>query len=240
LFDVVNDRNGGFAVGTTGAENFDVHGVFLEVEMDLLVKTAYPSKRRSLIPKKPTLWQLLGVGGMSALNYTGATTVFHFDWSTMQSTITARGQTVVPAAIRSQFHLGPTDRLEWIFDSGSGRVVPVRANPIEALKGHGKGGATASLLAERKLAKAVSLHRAVSKLVKIPIEVGSDVVHILRRERRGVVIAPLGYIFAQGVERFDFAGWRGIELGAVAIQTNLMRLHAAHRIAFGLLRAGSQ
>lgn len=73
----------------------------------------------------------------------------------MQSTITARGQTVVPAAIRNQFHLGPSDRLEWILDSGHIRVVPVRANPIDAFRGKGKGGATARLLAlrEQELAK---------------------------------------------------------------------------------------
>ncbi len=30
----------------------------------------------------------------------------------MRSTITERGQTVIPAAIRRQFHLSPADRLE--------------------------------------------------------------------------------------------------------------------------------
>ena len=68
----------------------------------------------------------------------------------MQSTITARGQTVVPAAIRHQFHLGPADRLEWIVDKGSISVVPVRAHPVQAFRGQGKGGATARLLVERK------------------------------------------------------------------------------------------
>ena len=68
----------------------------------------------------------------------------------MQSTITARGQTVVPAAIRNQFHLGPSDRLEWLLDNGTIRVVPVRANPIDAFRGQGKGGGTARLLATRK------------------------------------------------------------------------------------------
>lgn len=67
----------------------------------------------------------------------------------MQSTITARGQTVVPATIRNQFHLSPADRLEWILDNGSIRVVPVRDNPIQAIRGQGKGGATARLLATR-------------------------------------------------------------------------------------------
>lgn len=69
---------------------------------------------------------------------------------TLQSTITARGQTVVPAAIRSQFRLGPADKLEWLLDNGSIRVVPVRADPIQAFRGQGKGGATARLLTTRK------------------------------------------------------------------------------------------
>ncbi len=68
----------------------------------------------------------------------------------MQSTITARGQTVVPAAIRNKLRLGPADRLEWILEEGAIRVVPVRANPIDAFRGQGKGGATARLLAGHK------------------------------------------------------------------------------------------
>lgn len=68
----------------------------------------------------------------------------------MQSTITSRGQTVVPAAIRNRFNLGPADRLEWILVEGGIRVVPVRANPIDAFRGQGKGGATARLLASRR------------------------------------------------------------------------------------------
>jgi AbrB family looped-hinge helix DNA binding protein len=76
----------------------------------------------------------------------------------MQSTITSRGQTVIPASIRDQFHLSPADRLEWVLDEGAIRVVPVRANPIEAFRGQGKktgaGGATMRLLAERKKDKA--------------------------------------------------------------------------------------
>jgi len=69
----------------------------------------------------------------------------------MQSTITARGQTIVPAAIRHQFQLSPADRLEWVLDAGGIRVIPVRANPIAALRGQGKGGATARLLAQRRV-----------------------------------------------------------------------------------------
>ena len=68
----------------------------------------------------------------------------------MQSTITSRGQTVIPAAIRRQFHLSPADRLEWVLDNDVIRVVPVRANPVEAFRGQGKGGTTARLLAARQ------------------------------------------------------------------------------------------
>jgi AbrB family looped-hinge helix DNA binding protein len=68
----------------------------------------------------------------------------------MQSTITARGQTVIPAAIRHQFHLSPADRLEWVLDNGTIRVVPVRANPIDAFRGQGQGGGTDRLLAARR------------------------------------------------------------------------------------------
>jgi AbrB family looped-hinge helix DNA binding protein len=76
----------------------------------------------------------------------------------VQSTITSRGQTVIPASIRHQFHLSPADRLEWVLDDGEIRVVPVRANPIDAFRGQGKnagvGGATMRLLAERSKDKA--------------------------------------------------------------------------------------
>lgn len=68
----------------------------------------------------------------------------------MRSTITERGQTVIPVAIRRQFHLSPADRLEWVLDNGTIRVVPVRANPVEAFRGQGKGGSTDRLLAARR------------------------------------------------------------------------------------------
>lgn len=69
----------------------------------------------------------------------------------MQSTITDRGQTVVPAQIRKMFHLSPADRLEWLVDADGIRVLPVRADPIAAFRGQGQGGTTARLLAQRRL-----------------------------------------------------------------------------------------
>lgn len=68
----------------------------------------------------------------------------------MQSTITERGQTVVPAQIRKLFHLSPADRLEWLIEKDGIRVLPVRADPIAAFRGRGIGGATRRLLAERR------------------------------------------------------------------------------------------
>jgi AbrB family looped-hinge helix DNA binding protein len=68
----------------------------------------------------------------------------------MRSTLTQRGQTVVPAAIRKHFGLTPADALEWIIEGESVRVCPVRADPIAAFRGQGKGGSVKRLLAERR------------------------------------------------------------------------------------------
>lgn len=70
----------------------------------------------------------------------------------MRSTITARGQTVIPAPIRARFCLSPAQRLEWMVEAdGSIRVVPVDPSPVRAFRGMGrKGGSTARLVAERQ------------------------------------------------------------------------------------------
>lgn len=56
---------------------------------------------------------------------------------------------MIPAEVRRQFHLGPADRLEWVLDNDSIRVVPVRSNPVDAFRGQGRGGATCRLLSAR-------------------------------------------------------------------------------------------
>jgi len=57
----------------------------------------------------------------------------------MQTTISRRGQTVVPAAIRKRHHLLDGDRLVWVDDGESIKVVPIPADPVRSLKGIAKG-----------------------------------------------------------------------------------------------------
>lgn len=68
----------------------------------------------------------------------------------MRSTITQRGQTVVPASIRRALGLSPADRLEWVVTAEGVRVIPVKADPIAALRGQGRGGGSARLVSERR------------------------------------------------------------------------------------------
>ncbi len=68
----------------------------------------------------------------------------------MRSTITAKGQTVIPAPIRRRFKLSPADRLEWIVQNGVINVVPVKTDPIAAFRGQGEGGSTVQLLQDRR------------------------------------------------------------------------------------------
>jgi AbrB family looped-hinge helix DNA binding protein len=67
----------------------------------------------------------------------------------MKSTITVRGQTVIPAEIRRRFQLDPSKKLEWIIDSDGIKVVPMNADPIDAFRGRGKGGSVERLLQGR-------------------------------------------------------------------------------------------
>lgn len=69
----------------------------------------------------------------------------------MRSTITHRGQTVIPAPIRRELGLSPADRLEWVLTSEGLRVIPVKADPIDALRGRGRGGSAARLIEERRI-----------------------------------------------------------------------------------------
>ena len=66
----------------------------------------------------------------------------------MQTAVTKRGQTVIPASIRKRYQIHEGDYLVWIDDGDMIRVVPVSRDPIQALRGSGRG----ERLVERLLA----------------------------------------------------------------------------------------
>ena len=69
----------------------------------------------------------------------------------MQTTLTKRGQTVVPAEIRKRYNLREGDKLVWIDDGQMVKVIFTQSDLVKALKGSGKGHKlTERLLAERR------------------------------------------------------------------------------------------
>jgi bifunctional DNA-binding transcriptional regulator/antitoxin component of YhaV-PrlF toxin-antitoxin module len=69
----------------------------------------------------------------------------------MQTAVTKRGQTVIPAAIRKRYRIDRGVHLVWLDDGETIRVVPVTDDPIKSLRGRGRGKKiTERLLAERK------------------------------------------------------------------------------------------
>jgi AbrB family looped-hinge helix DNA binding protein len=66
----------------------------------------------------------------------------------LTTTVTKRGQTVVPAAIRQHHNIRPGDMLAWIDDGETIKVIPLPRDPVRALRGCAKGEA----LVERLLA----------------------------------------------------------------------------------------
>ena len=69
----------------------------------------------------------------------------------METSVTKRGQTVVPAAIRRRYHIDGGSRLVWLDDGETITVVPVPADGLTALRGRGRGHRlTERLLEERR------------------------------------------------------------------------------------------
>jgi AbrB family looped-hinge helix DNA binding protein len=57
----------------------------------------------------------------------------------MQTSVTKRGQTVIPAPIRKRYHIQPGDHLVWLDDGQTIKVIPIPADAIHALRGCGQG-----------------------------------------------------------------------------------------------------
>jgi len=64
----------------------------------------------------------------------------------METSVTKKGQTNIPAAIRRRHQIKEGDRLVWLDDGEMIRVVPVPADAISALRGAGRGEALLSRL----------------------------------------------------------------------------------------------
>lgn len=56
----------------------------------------------------------------------------------MESTVTVRGQTAIPAAIRRKYNIKPKTKLEWIDDGHTITVLPIPEDSVKALKGRFK------------------------------------------------------------------------------------------------------
>lgn len=57
----------------------------------------------------------------------------------MKTTVTKRYQTVIPASIRKQYSIQGGDRLEWIDDGQSIKVIVIPKDPISELRGCARG-----------------------------------------------------------------------------------------------------
>ena len=78
----------------------------------------------------------------------------------MQSTVTSRGQTVIPAQIRKLLGITPQTRLEWRVEEGVIIVRPLPKDPIAALEGKLAGsGVTRFLLEKRREERALEEER---------------------------------------------------------------------------------
>jgi AbrB family looped-hinge helix DNA binding protein len=57
----------------------------------------------------------------------------------MKSTVTRRGQTVIPAPLRQRYCIEEGTTLEWIDGGGTIKVIPLPRDALGALRGIAKG-----------------------------------------------------------------------------------------------------
>lgn len=57
----------------------------------------------------------------------------------METSVTKRGQTVIPAQIRKRYQIEEGDRIAWLDDGEGIKIVPIPSDPIRALRGSGRG-----------------------------------------------------------------------------------------------------
>lgn len=70
----------------------------------------------------------------------------------MKTSVTKKGQTVIPSAIRKRYSIDETASLEWIDSGGEIKVVPIPKDVIGSLRGIAKGEKLCEkMLKERRL-----------------------------------------------------------------------------------------
>jgi AbrB family looped-hinge helix DNA binding protein len=70
----------------------------------------------------------------------------------MESSVSKRGQTTIPARIRKRYNIKDGDRIAWLDDGKRVWVIPLPAgDPVELLRGSGRGqGLSEALLRYRR------------------------------------------------------------------------------------------
>jgi AbrB family looped-hinge helix DNA binding protein len=69
----------------------------------------------------------------------------------METTVTKRGRTIIPASIRRRHQIEDGVQLIWVDDGETIRIFPAGPDPIQALRGRGRGkNLTERLLEERR------------------------------------------------------------------------------------------
>lgn len=82
----------------------------------------------------------------------------------MVTTMTRRGQTVVPAEIRRRLRIAANTRLEWLTDGESIRVFPLPTDPIRGARGVAKGtGLLKTLMENRKKERERGQHEVMAR-----------------------------------------------------------------------------
>jgi AbrB family looped-hinge helix DNA binding protein len=69
----------------------------------------------------------------------------------METTLTKRGQIVLPAEIRKKYNFKDGDKFVWLDDGHTIKLIPVPDNPLKALRGRGKGEGMVEKLLEDRL-----------------------------------------------------------------------------------------
>lgn len=57
----------------------------------------------------------------------------------MQTTVSKRGQTAIPAEIRQKYNIGPQAKLDWIDEAGIITVIPIPKDSISYYRGRARG-----------------------------------------------------------------------------------------------------